>query len=99
MMMSREKNSAGPTSLHAAMISRSALRAASIRLQALEMLVRVLDHDDRRVDHRADRDGDAAQAHDVGVDAEQAHRDERDQHADRQHDDRDQRASHVHQED
>jgi hypothetical protein len=29
--------------------------------------VGVLDHHDRRVDHRADRDRDAAQAHDVGA--------------------------------
>jgi hypothetical protein len=28
---------------------------------AFEVLVGVLDHDDRRIDHRADGDGDAAQ--------------------------------------
>jgi hypothetical protein len=32
---------------------------------ALEVFVRVLDHDDRRVDHRANGYGDAAKAHDV----------------------------------
>ena len=63
------------------------------------MLVRVLDHDDGGVDHRADGDGDAAEAHDGRVDAERVHGDERHQHADRQHDDGDQRAADVQQED
>jgi hypothetical protein len=63
------------------------------------MLVRVLDHHDRRIDHRADGDGDAAQAHQVGVHAQRAHGDEGDQDADRQHQDGDQRAAHVQQED
>ena len=40
---------------------------------ALEVLVHVLDHHDRRVDHRADGDGDAAERHDVGADADAAH--------------------------
>ena len=31
----------------------------------LQSLVRVLDHDNRRVDHRADGNGDAAERHDV----------------------------------
>ena len=91
-MISRLKNSAGPTSLQAAMI-------ASLRdspgLQPFQMLVRVLDHDDGGIDHGADGDGDAAQAHDVGVDAERAHGDEGDQHADRQHHDGDQRRAHC----
>jgi hypothetical protein len=60
--------------------------------------VRVLDHHDGRVDHGADGDGDAAQAHQVGVHAQQAHRDDRDQHAHRQHQDGHQRRAHVHQE-
>jgi hypothetical protein len=63
------------------------------------VLVRVLDHHDGRVDHRADGDRDAAQAHQVGVHAQQAHGDEGDQHADRQHQDGHQRAAHMHQED
>ena len=37
-----------------------------------EVLVRILDHHDGRIDHRADRDGDAAEAHDVRVDAERS---------------------------
>ena len=66
--------------------------------EPLQVLVRVLGHHDRRVHHAADRDRDAAQAHDVGVHAENIHHDEGDQHADGQHHDRHQRAAHVHQE-
>ena len=59
------------------------------------MLVRILDHDDRGIDHRAERDRDAAEAHDVGADAERAHQGEGDQDADRQSDDGDQRTARV----
>ena len=45
----------------------------------LEVLVGILDHDDRRVDHGADGDGNAAKAHDVGVDPLEIHDDERKQ--------------------
>src|SRR3546814_5135216 len=48
--------------------------------------------------YHADRDRDAAQAHDVGVHAQRTHGDHRDQNADRQHDDRDQRAAGMEQE-
>ena len=67
-MISSEKNSAGPTST-AGLEHRVGRRVAACRRQPLQVLVRVLDHHDGRVDHRADGDGDAAQAHDVGVDA------------------------------
>ena len=73
--------------------------ARSSGLGPLEVLVRVLDHDDRGIDHGADRDRDAAEAHDVGAEAEQLHGAERHQHADRQHQDRDQRAADMQQED
>ena len=63
------------------------------------MLVGVLDHDDGRVDHGADGDGDATQAHDVGVHSKQAHCNEGDQHTHRQHQDRHQRTAKVQQED
>ena len=43
---------------------------------ALQMLVSILDHDNRRIDHRADGDGDATQRHDVGIDPLQPHHDE-----------------------
>ena len=69
VMISRLKNSAGPTSA-AASISTST-RGLSGR-GALQMLVGVLDHHDGGVDHRADGDGDAAEAHDVGADARAA---------------------------
>ncbi|GJE71125.1 hypothetical protein CHKEEEPN_2669 [Methylorubrum podarium] len=58
----------------------------------------VLDHHDGGVDHGADRDGDAAQAHDVGADSERPHAGEGHQDADRQHQDGHERAAHVQQE-
>ena len=64
VMISRLKNSAGPTS-DAASIRISSRGLAGLR--AFQMLVGVLDHHDRRVDHGADRDRDAAEAHDVGA--------------------------------
>ncbi len=62
------------------------------------MLVDVLDHDDRRVDHRTDGDGDAAQRHDVRVDALQVHDDERHEDAHRQAEEDDRRRAQVEQE-
>ena len=91
-MMSRLKNSAGPTSLAAAI--RIWTRGCS-GLCALEMLVRVFDHHDRRVDHRPDRNGDAAKAHDVGAETERFHRGKSHQHADWKHQDGDERAAHM----
>lgn len=41
--------------------------------RAFQVLVGVLDHHDRRIDHRTDGNGDAAEAHDVGPDAERPH--------------------------
>ena len=62
------------------------------------MLVQVLDHDDGRIDHRADRDRNPAQAHDVGVDAEPADRGQCDEYAERQSGKRDECAACVQQE-
>src|SRR5262245_18155271 len=62
------------------------------------MLVRVLDHHDRRVNHGADRDCDAAKTHDVGTDAETFHGRERHEHAYGQHQDRHQGAADMEQE-
>ena len=50
--------------------------------------MRIFDHHDGRVDHRADRDGNAAEAHDIGPDPEKFHCREGHQQSDRQHDDR-----------
>src|SRR5205085_5128002 len=50
------------------------------------------------VDHGADRDGYAAQRHDVGVDALVVHHDEGDQHTERKRDDGHERASEVEEE-
>ena len=95
MMISSEKNSDGPTSIGGL---DQHLQPGRLRGRALQVLVRVLDHHDRRIHHRPDGDGDTAQAHDVGADAERLHRDERHQNADRQHDDRHQRRADVQQE-
>ena len=62
------------------------------------MLVGVLDHDDGGVHHRADGDGDAPQAHDVGIDSQGVHHHKGDQYAHRQHQDRHQGAAHMEQE-
>ena len=62
-----------------------------------EMFVRVLDHDDDRIHHRADGDGDAAQRHDVRADALAEHDEERNQHRDGQNDDGHQCAAQVQQ--
>ena len=64
----REKERAADL-LAAAMITSARSRvvrlAAVLLAEMLERLVRVLDHDDGRIDHRADRDRDAAERHDV----------------------------------
>ena len=57
----------------------------------------ILDHDDAGIDHGADGDGNAAEAHDVGIQAETAHRQKRRQHPDWQHQDRHQRTADVQQ--
>ena len=62
---------------------------------ALEVFVGVLDHDDRRVNHRANGDGDAAKAHDVGVDPLGVHHQESNQDRNRQGKDRHQRAGRI----
>ena len=43
----------------------------ALRVPELELLVGVLDLDDRPVDEDADRDGDAGEGHDVRGDAEE----------------------------
>ena len=65
---------------------------------ALQLLVGVLDHHHGRVDHGPDGDGDAAQRHDVGVDALALHDQEGGQHPQRQGEDRHQGRAQVAQE-
>ncbi len=65
----------------------------------LEPLMRVLDHDDGGIHHRADGDGDAAEAHDVGAEPQGPHADIGDENAERQRDDGDERAARMQQED
>src|SRR3990167_132565 len=62
VITSSEKKIDGPTSCIAAMITL--VRSPGV-LPVVELLVDVIDDDDRRVDHRADRDRDAAERHDV----------------------------------
>ena len=56
----------------------------------LHMLMCVFDHHDGRVHHGANGYGDAAQAHDVGVDALTVHDDEAEKNGQWQHNDSDQ---------
>ena len=64
-------------------------------LPDLELLVRLLDHDDRRVHERAHRDRDPSQRHDVRRDSHHPERDEGDEDRDRDRDDRDEGARDV----
>ena len=87
-MISRLKNSAGPTSDAASISTSTRGLPGSARSRCLWAF---LDHHDGGVDHGTNGDGDAAKAHDVGPDAKRAHGGEGHQKAHRQHDDRDQR--------
>ena len=99
VMTSSEKKSGRPTLFAAAMMTstRSALVGIAPVLVAemLQRLVRVLHHDDGRIHHRADGDGDAAERHDVRGQAQPEHRQERKQDGDGQRDDRHQRGADV----
>ena len=53
-----------------------------------ELLVRIFDHDDRRIHHGADGDGDAAQGHDIGGQMESKHGQEGNDNGNGQGDDR-----------
>ena len=79
---------------HGPVVPRRALRRV-----ALHVLVEVLHHDDRGIDHRADGDGDPAKAHDVRAEAEQLHGEQRHEDADGQGDDGDECAVGVQEED
>src|SRR5205823_5757142 len=61
--------------------------------EMLELLMRILDHHDRGIDHGTNGDSDAAQRHDVRGHMHPPHRDERQNDRDRQRDDRHQRRS------
>ncbi|MNS70677.1 hypothetical protein D3C72_1040240 [compost metagenome] len=67
-------------------------------MPVFQLLVRVLDHHDRGIDHGANGNGNAAQRHDVGIDALVAHHQKGGQHAQRQRHDRHQRGTQVEQE-
>ena len=59
------------------------------------MLVRIFNHDDGGIDHGADGNGDAAQRHDVGIDAHAFHDYERGKNAHRQRNNNYQRRAQV----
>ena len=72
--------------------ARFALQGIAVVFQ---MLVVVFDHHDGRIHHRADGDGNAAQGHDIGVDALELHDDEGRKDAQRQAEHDDQRRTEV----
>ena len=103
VMISSEKNSAGPTSTRRVANQTPVRSPCQVFLgmfvvPALDMLVCVLDHHDRRIDHCTDGNRNAAKRHDVGVDALLVHHDEGDKNAERQRDDRDQCGTQMQQE-
>ncbi len=61
--------------------------------------MRVLHHNDRRVYHRADGNGDATERHDAGRDMQVGHRDEGEQHRHGQDENRHESAAEVKQKD
>ena len=70
----------------------------AVALGKLQLLVSLLDDDDRRVHQFAHRDGDAAKRHDVRGHPHRLERDERHEHGHRERDQRDERARHMPQE-
>jgi len=62
-------------------LSRRDGRIGVRRLIRFQVLVRVFDHHDGRIYHRADRNGNAAERHQICVDALIAHHNEGSQHA------------------
>ena len=65
----------------------------------LDVLVGIFDHDDGGVHHGADGNGDAAQAHDVAGQPNTLHRQQGEQHGQRQSQNGDQGAAEVEQKD
>src|SRR5262245_61549285 len=89
-MIRRLKNSAGPTSIAASTTTSARGLPGGARsrcLWAFSIMTMAA------VDHGADRNGDATEAHDVGAEPEEVHAEIGDQHPERQRDDRHQRAA------
>ena len=80
-------------------VRSSFLPACPACLPFLQLLVGVLHHDDRGVDHGADGDGNAGEAHDVRGDPHVVHEDEAHDDGDGQREDDHQRARQVEEED
>src|SRR5438874_935788 len=60
--------------------------------------MRILDHDDRGIDHCTDGNGNAAEAHYVRAQTKKVHAEKGDQHTKRQRDDGDERTADMQQE-
>ena len=76
VMTRSEKKSDGPTSFAASIINVDSLSLPAVLFPFFQLLVGILHHDDRGVNHGADGDGDAGEAHDVGRHPEIVHTDE-----------------------
>ena len=103
-MISTEKKIGRPTVRQAGMTSSRVSPVTFCVAEMRRQVVRgVLDHHDRLIDQDADRDGDAGQRHDVGLDVDDAelpqhpHQEEREQHRQRQRHADHERAAEVHQ--
>ncbi len=94
-MTRRAKKLGRATCLTAPMTTARSSAGAARLLPLLELLVGLLDDDDRGVVQGADGDGQAAEGHDVGRDPQQPEGDEGQQDRDRDGDDRDERAGDV----
>ena len=68
------------------------------RMRPFQMLVGILHHHHAGIDHHTDRNRDAPERHDVGVDIQQVHRQEGDQYPERQSDHRHEGTAEVKQE-
>src|SRR5260370_23242102 len=73
--------------------------ASFLVAEVFERLVRVFDHDDGRIHHRSDGDGDAAQGHNVRCDLKLEHWQEGEKDRDGERNDRYERRADVAEED
>ena len=98
-MTRSEKNSGRPDGFRRGHDDLNALAIVGVApvliAEMLQRLVRVLDHDDGRIDHRADGDGNAAEGHDVRGQPEPHHRQEGEDDRDGQRDDGHERGADV----
>ena len=94
-MISSEKNSEGPTSIGCLTDNLPVILFALFVV--LQVFVDIFNHDNGRIDHGTNSNGNATKAHDIGIDTLPLHDDETDKDAYGQGDDADQGASQVEQ--